>query len=135
MSSAFLFPGQGSETPGMGGASLRSDGPVRDLLERASKALDVELAATVARGSPALAASAAKFPTVPLPVAGPWHSKAMADAGAKWRACLERVHWRAPKVPLVANATGIFVGPGDNPIELLAGQLTHPVRWATTMNT
>src|SRR5207245_310540 len=82
-----------------------------------------------------LAKAAAKFPTVPLPVAGPWHSQAMASAGQKWRESLERVHWRAPKVPLVANSTGLFVGPADNPVDLLAGQLSHPVRWAKTMQT
>ena len=55
MSHAFLFPGQGSEGPEMGGAALGRPGPVRRLVERASAALEVDLEAIVRRGDPSLA--------------------------------------------------------------------------------
>ncbi len=55
MSDAYLFPGQGAEGPGMGGAALDRPGPVRRLLDRAAQALDRDLAAIIARGDPALA--------------------------------------------------------------------------------
>jgi [acyl-carrier-protein] S-malonyltransferase len=251
---AFLFPGQGSEAPGMGGEALRQPGPVRSLLERASRSLEMDLIALADRGGPALvktevsqgvlvsvgvglaielqmsgvapdalaghsvgelaafciagcvapeeavdlalergrlmaeaarrspggmaalqvtaeedaraaialgngaghveiaahngpaeyvltgdkaalAAVASRFPTVPLPVAGPWHSRAMSEAERAWRVKLRQVEWRRPAIPLVANATGRFVAEGDDPVELLAGQLTRPVLWAESLQT
>lgn len=254
MSAAFLFPGQGSEIPGMGAAAITREGITRRLLLRASEATKVDLAAFVLRGDPklsrtefgqpalvsislglalehraagnepsaaaghsvgevaafsvagclepeeavdcvverarlmseaaraspggmaalrvgdeasvnqaltlgqlsgrlslaahnapeewvltgdkpALAAVAAKFPTVALPVSGPWHSAAMATAAESWRASLRHIGWRRPSVPLVANASGRFVTASDDLAELLAGQLTAPVRWAETMQT
>jgi [acyl-carrier-protein] S-malonyltransferase len=245
---AFLFPGQGSEGPGMGGALLERPGPVRELLGRASHALGLDLAAAIARGSPALtrtdvsqpaltavcigiaqelaatgihpeavcghsvgelaafcvagcldpeeavdcavergklmaeaarrapggmaavrvreddlpavlaagavelaahnapeewvvsggraalAAVAARFPAVPLSVSGPWHSRAMAEAEARFRERLRIVRWRRPRIALVANATGDCVT-DEELADLLAGQLTRPVRWATALRT
>jgi [acyl-carrier-protein] S-malonyltransferase len=55
VSDVFLFPGQGAEQPGMGGDALKRPGPVRTLLDRASRSLDVELAEIVERGTPQLA--------------------------------------------------------------------------------
>jgi len=231
----FLFPGQGSETPGMGGDALRRGGPVRTLLERASRALGFDLAAEVERGSPRLtrtdvsqpaltaigiglalesgvtpiavaghsvgelsafciagclepeealdavlerarlmaeaarahpggmaavrepvdgielaahnapdewvvtgdraALASLRVPSVPLPVSGPWHSRLMAGVAAQWRVTLAKVRWRRPSIPIVCNATGALVGDGDDLAELLAAQLTQPVRWAESMRT
>jgi [acyl-carrier-protein] S-malonyltransferase len=82
----------------------------------------------------ALAAVAARFPVVPLSVSGPWHSRAMAEAEVRFRQRLQAVRWRRPRIPLVANATGAWVT-NEDLAELLAGQLTRPVRWATTLRT
>jgi [acyl-carrier-protein] S-malonyltransferase len=82
----------------------------------------------------ALAAVARRFAAVPLAVAGPWHSRAMSGAQDEWRDALRQLRWRPPAIPLVANATGRFVV-GEDPSELLAGQLTLPVRWAATLRT
>jgi [acyl-carrier-protein] S-malonyltransferase len=82
----------------------------------------------------ALRAVAARFPSVRLPVSGPWHSAAMAAAEEAWRAWLARVTWRPPRLLLVANATGAPVTHED-PVTLLAGQLTRPVRWARCLET
>ena len=254
MSAVFLFPGQGSEVPGMGGASLTRSGPARTLVERVSAALAVDVVAIIARGDPALArtevgqpalvalgiglalefaaqgnapaavaghsvgevaafclagclapeeavdcvierarlmglaaratpggmaavrvgseelltealalgatagnvdlaahnspqewvvsgdrkalaAITARFATVPLAVAGPWHSRSLADVGVRWRQTLAGIHWERPRVPLVANATGRFVDDDDDLGDLLAGQLSQPVRWAETLRT
>jgi [acyl-carrier-protein] S-malonyltransferase len=251
---AFLFPGQGSEAPCMGGEALRRPGPVRRLLAHASSGVGLDLEAIIARGDPALgrtevcqpaliavgiglglevcargavpdfvaghsvgeiaafcvagcldpeeaidcaidrgrlmaeaarrrpggmvalrvrteeevqwaleegrragsiaiaahnspaewvltgdrsalAAVAACRSIVVLPVGGPWHSPAMADAARAWRPRLDRIRWRRPLFPLVANATGRLVGDDDDLVELLVGQLTSPVRWAETMRT
>lgn len=51
----FLFPGQGSEAPGMGGAAVTRPGPVKALLDRASSAVGQDLSAVVVRGGPPLA--------------------------------------------------------------------------------
>lgn len=254
MSEVFLFPGQGSEGPAMGGEALRHRGPVRALVDRASDALGLDLASVLTRGDPRLARTevgqpalvavslglaleaeargvhpaavaghsvgevaafafagclepeeaidcaverarlmaaaarqrpgtmaallvpselevqaalelgaragnvelaahngpcewvltgdraalgsiAASFPTVSLPVSGPWHSRAMAEAALAWRETLRRLEWRRPRLPLVANATGRVVADEADPVELLVGQLTGPVRWAETMTT
>jgi [acyl-carrier-protein] S-malonyltransferase len=251
---AFLFPGQGSEAPQMGGNSLRRPGPVRRLLDRASAALGIDLADIIARGEllltkpevgqpalvavslglaleldasgihpsataghsvgegaafciagcfqpeeaidcvierarlmaaaarqrpggmaalrvttdeelqaalalgakvghvelaahnspqewvltgdrPALSLVASRFPTVPLPVAGPWHSHAMAEVASTWRQTLRTLTWSRPRLLLVANAAGRAVAEDDDLIELLVGQLTRPVQWAETMRT
>ncbi len=246
---AFLFPGQGSEGPEMGGAALTRPGPVRTLVERASRALELDLERIIAKGDPqlartevgqpaliavslglaleqsakpdvvaghsvgeiaafaiagclspedavdcvverarlmaeaarkfpgmmaamraqsldevqvalalgskvgtlelaahngpdewvltgdrvALAAVTSRFATVPLPVSGPWHSRAMTEAAEQWRLSLERISWQRPSVRVVANATGDFVH--DGWVSLLVGQLTQPVQWAKTMRT
>jgi [acyl-carrier-protein] S-malonyltransferase len=247
VSDVFLFPGQGSEAPGMGGAATRRAGPVKTLLDRASAAVGADLAAIIARGDPslartelgqpalvavalglaledatkpsavaghsvgevaafcvagclspeeaidvvvvrarlmaeaakqtqggmaairvateaealaaiaggplelaahnapeewivtgdkaALAALAVRFATVPLPVSGAWHSRAMSEAGVRWRERLREVRWSAPKTRLIANAHGREVAAEDDFVELLAGQLTQPVRWAETLRT
>ncbi|HYV46087.1 MAG TPA: ACP S-malonyltransferase [Myxococcaceae bacterium] len=251
---AFLFPGQGSESPGMGAALLRRSARTRALLARASRALDLDLEAAVARGHPllrrtealqpvllaiglglaeelersgttasavaghsvgemaavcaagylaaeeamdavvergrlmaeaarlhpggmaalraraqgevsaalevglaagpvgvaahngptqwvlsgsarALAAVASRFPTVPLPVSGPWHSELMADAERRWLPFLRQLQWRPPRLALVAGQTGQVVEDGDDLPALLAAQLTRPVRWAEALRT
>jgi [acyl-carrier-protein] S-malonyltransferase len=254
VSDVFLFPGQGLLPSRMGGESLRRQGPVRTLLERASSALGMDLAGLIAAGSVQLAktevgqpavvafslglaleleasgvqavataghslgevaafsfagclepeeaidcvlergrlmASAvrqrpggmaavlvstetevqaalafgatagrlelaahnsphewvltgddaalrlvgSRFETVPLRVAGPWHSQAMAEVSAAWRRTLARRTWRRPRIRLVANVTGRAVVADDDLVEVLVGQLTRPVRWAETMQT
>ncbi len=248
---AHLFPGQGSEGPDMAGDALSRPGPVRELVDRASRALELDLEALLARADPqlartevgqpaliaislglaletketpaataghsvgelaafslagcispedaidcvvarsrfmaeaarkfpgtmaavrarnaeeveqalaigseagqvelaahnapeewvltgdraALAAITSRFATVQLPVTGPWHSRAMSDAATQWRLCLERLTWKPPRIPVVANSTGRFIREGDDLIQLLVGQLTQPVRWATSLQT
>ncbi len=254
MTDAILFPGQGSEAPGMGGAALTREGPVRRLLQRASAAVGLDLVEVIQRGAPALAqtefgqpallavsiglglelqasgvkpealaghsvgelaaltlagclepeeaidcviersrlmaeaaratpggmlalrveseaeamralklgaeaglvelaarnspsewvltgtkpalaAVAAKFQSVPLAVAGPWHSQLMAPAQEVWGRSLAKLSWRRPQIPVVSNTTGKWLEPGADLAELLAGQLTRPVQWSQTLQT
>lgn len=60
----FLFPGQGSEGPEMGGAALTREGPVKALLRRASDAVDHDLTGLIVRGGPALARTALGQPAL-----------------------------------------------------------------------
>jgi len=81
---------------------------------------------------PALAAALAAVPATRLPVAGAWHSPAMAGAVDELAAALAAVPARTPRALLVCNRTGALAAPGDLPA-LLAGQLVHPVRWVATL--
>jgi [acyl-carrier-protein] S-malonyltransferase len=82
----------------------------------------------VARAGNAAKAEGARV--VPLKVSGAWHSPLMENATADFSACLEKLTFQAPQLPLYLNATA---APETNP-ELLrqrmSGQLTSPVRWA-----
>jgi [acyl-carrier-protein] S-malonyltransferase len=82
----------------------------------------------VARAGNAAKAEGARV--VPLKVSGAWHSPLMENATADFTACLEKLTFQAPQLPLYLNATA---APETNP-ELLrqrmSGQLTSPVRWA-----
>ena len=102
------------------------------------------LAALAAHNSPeqwvvsgewdALRAVAARFPATPVPVAGPWHTAAMAGAAEEYRAAL-RTALRGPlRVPLACNRTGALADAAALP-DLLADQLTHPVEWVAVMRT
>jgi acyl transferase domain-containing protein len=131
---ARLHPG------GMAALRVRSGGELEAAVAAGSAAGSVEVAAHnspeqwVLTGSgPALAAVAARFRTSPLPVAGPWHSRSMADAERRWLEVLRLLPFRPPRIALVANRTGAKVGPEDDLPALLAGQLTRPVRWADAL--
>jgi [acyl-carrier-protein] S-malonyltransferase len=88
----------------------------------------------VSGSEPALAAVLAVVPSARLPVAGAWHSPAMAGAVDELAAALAAVPARKPRALLVCNRTGSPAAPGDVPA-LLAGQLVHPVRWVAALQT
>ena len=109
-------------------ASGRSSGHVLDVAAHNSPELWVlsgQLAAT--------RAVEARGAVTRLPVAGPWHSRLMQDAERAWVEALSEIPFAAPRVLLIANRTGLPVGPGDDLRALLAGQLSAPVQWATSM--
>lgn len=68
-----------------------------------------------------------------LVVAGPWHSPVMADAITEYRAALRAAINRPLAVPMVCNRTGAIAADSAALVELLAGQMTHHVRWAESM--
>jgi [acyl-carrier-protein] S-malonyltransferase len=109
---------------------------------------------TLSGVAPALAAIAARTATSPLPVAGAWHSPAMAGAVEEVRAAVHAaivarttvvgartgvvvattaVAVALPRVEVVTNRTGAIADPGDDVTSLLAEQLVRPVQWARTL--
>lgn len=81
----------------------------------------------------ALAALAAAPPArarvVPLQVAGAFHTEVMAPAVDELRAAAAGVTPHDPRVPLLTNADGTLVTTGAAALDLVVGQVAHPVRW------
>jgi [acyl-carrier-protein] S-malonyltransferase len=67
---------------------------------------------------------------IPLNVSAAFHTPLMAPAAERLRAALDRVEWRAPHVPVMANLTGRRHQDGDRIPHVLEMQLRSPVRWA-----
>ena len=79
------------------------------------------------------AATAAGWKTVPLPVAGAFHSPIMQSGAEKMRAELEKVPFNAPRATVYSNVTA---SPHTDPAsikKLLVDQIVKPVRWQQTM--
>jgi [acyl-carrier-protein] S-malonyltransferase len=83
----------------------------------------------------ALRAVPPRFAPVRLDTGGPWHSAAMSLAVSAYREALRDAIVGPLRIPVVCNRTGQLIGEADDLAELLAGQLTHPVEWTTTMET
>ena len=64
---------------------------------------------------------------IPLKVKGAFHSPFMNAAAADFKTELDRVAFSAPAVPVYSDMTAEVYG--DNPVELLSGQICSPVRW------
>lgn len=86
---------------------------------------DVE---AVARASESAKQAGAKM-VRPLSVSGAFHSPLMAEAEAGLREELARVDFRAPRFPVVCNATAEPVTDANTARATLVRQLTAPVRW------
>jgi len=68
---------------------------------------------------------------IPLNVSAAFHTPLMAPAAERLRAALDRVEWRAPRIPVMANLTGRRHQDGDRIPHVLEMQLRSPVRWAS----
>lgn len=81
---------------------------------------------------PAAAAAAQRLGlrTMDLPVSGAFHSPMMAPAAPEFRAALDRVEVREPRVPVLSAVTA---QPFDDVRQGLAEAITMPVRWRETM--
>lgn len=89
---------------------------------------------TVARAIEVAQATGAQR-TVPLKVAGPFHSRYMESAAEEFRSLCLRAAISAPQVPVVLNTTA---APSRDPEALrqeLSDQITRPVRWADSLRT
>ena len=94
----------------------------------------------VAAGSVgALAALAANPPAgarvIPLPVAGAFHTAFMAPAESAVAEALAAITPTDPQRPLLTNSDGSVVVSGRAYLDLLAAQVTRPVRWDACMAT
>lgn len=67
---------------------------------------------------------------IPLNVSAAFHTPLMAPAAERLRAALDRVEWRAPRVPVMANLTGRPHQGGDRIPHVMEMQLRSPVRWS-----
>jgi trans-AT polyketide synthase/acyltransferase/oxidoreductase domain-containing protein len=74
------------------------------------------------------AAEQSELKCVRLNTSGPFHSRYMADAATEFGRSLAGVPLAEPKVPVVANATGLPYEHGTI-AEGLVRQMTSPVRW------
>jgi [acyl-carrier-protein] S-malonyltransferase len=80
-------------------------------------------------------AEAAGFKSIPLKVAGAFHSPLMQSAADRMRQELEKVSFRTPQRTVYANVTA---APHTDPAsirDLLVQQIVRPVRWEQTMQT
>ena len=68
---------------------------------------------------------------VPLNVSAAFHTPLMAPAAEKLRASLDRIEWRAPRVPVMANLTGRPHQGGDRIPHVMEMQLRSPVLWSS----
>jgi [acyl-carrier-protein] S-malonyltransferase len=75
-----------------------------------------------------LQASGAKR-VVPLSVSAAFHTPLMAPAAERLRAALDRIEWRSPRIPVMANLTGRPHQGGDRIPQVMEMQLRSPVRW------
>ncbi|MBQ7226858.1 MAG: ACP S-malonyltransferase [Clostridia bacterium] len=71
----------------------------------------------------------------PLNVSGPFHSPLLSVAGDRLRAELADVTLRDPVIPYVANVTAEEITSADGVKELLASQVSSPVRWEQSVHT
>lgn len=79
------------------------------------------------------AAKASGIRTLPLPVAGAFHSPAVEPAVEPFRAALGEVEIRAPVVPVISCSTVAPLDVPDRIRDALATALVRPVRWGETM--
>jgi [acyl-carrier-protein] S-malonyltransferase len=66
---------------------------------------------------------------IPLNVSAAFHTPLMAPAAERLRVALDRIEWRSPRVPVMANLTGRPHQGGDRVPHVMEMQLRSPVRW------
>jgi len=67
---------------------------------------------------------------IPLNVSAAFHTPLMAPAAKRLRTALDRIEWRSPRIPVMANLTGRPHLGGDRVPHVMEMQLRSPVRWA-----
>jgi [acyl-carrier-protein] S-malonyltransferase len=71
---------------------------------------------------------------IPLNVSAAFHTPLMAPAAERLRAALDRIDWRLPRIPVMANLTGRPHQQGDQIPHVMEMQLRSPVRWAACVH-
>jgi [acyl-carrier-protein] S-malonyltransferase len=72
---------------------------------------------------------------VPLNVAGAFHSSLMEPARERFAIFLKKIKFKAPRIPVVSNVTGLIMKDPKEIKELLIRQITSPVQWWDCMKT
>ncbi|MGD8719559.1 MAG: ACP S-malonyltransferase [Candidatus Zixiibacteriota bacterium] len=88
-------------------------------------------AAGIARAGEIAKERRGKF--IPLKVSGAFHSPLVAEAGERMKEKLQGAAIESPTGLFIANATGEAASQPDVIRDLLYKQITHPVRWAATL--
>jgi [acyl-carrier-protein] S-malonyltransferase len=70
---------------------------------------------------------------LPLNVSAAFHTPLVAPAAERLRRELDRVEWRTPRIPVIANLTGRPHQGGDRIPHVMEMQLRSPVRWAASV--
>ena len=68
---------------------------------------------------------------LPLNVSAAFHTPLVAPAAERLRTELDRIEWREPRIPVIANLTGRPHQGGDRIPHVMEMQLRSPVRWST----
>jgi len=89
-------------------------------------------AAGVARASE-LAKEKGAMKVVPLQVSAPFHCALMQPAQDRLAEVLKEIEVQDPRFPIVSNVTADVTKRGGRERELLAEQVTAPVRWVESM--
>src|SRR5258707_1161328 len=143
MKRAFVFPGQGSQFPGMGKALAEASSVARHLFQEIDDALSQHLSRLMFDGPEshltlhgnagdraiAIAAGRGAGRRILLPVGPPFHPPLMPPAAEMREEALAEFELGAPAVPLVANVTARETTDPAEIKELLVEQVTRMVRW------
>jgi len=89
---------------------------------------------TAIQAAEKLAKEAGAKKTIVLNVAGAFHSKLMASAAGKLNDFLAKVQIQQPRIPVVANATGMPHGGPEDIRREMVKQVTSSVRWISCVN-
>ena len=79
------------------------------------------------------AATAAGFRSIPLTVAGAFHSPIMQPGADVMKVVLEKVAFQRPTAPVYSNVTAALHSDPETIKKLLVDQIVRPVRWEQTM--
>ncbi len=144
-----LMANCGSERPGGMAAIVGLPAEeVRALCERASEVGTVAPAnfnsprQTVVSGDEAgvqrlleLAEEAGASKAVRLKVSAAFHSVLMEPVQRAMAEAMDKLTWKDPKIPLVANASGTVIGTGEEVCQALVAQIASPVLWVDCVQT
>lgn len=82
-----------------------------------------------------LAEAAGAKRSIPLNVAGAYHSSLMKPAADQLAAFMEDIEFKAPKIPVISNVTAEAHGAPDEIKQRMIDQVTSSVRWVESVET
>ncbi len=141
MKTAWVFPGQGSQYPGMGLMLFQQVARARQLLAATRSGDAVAVAARNGRLHLTLTGTTAALAAIErravalgalstwIEAAGPWHSERLADASRELLAKLQDMPFHPPQLPVFMSAGGTAVTTPPALREALAVQWSRPVLW------
>src|SRR5437667_93984 len=130
---AFLFPGQGSQSVGMGKAFHDASAGARAVFEVANvnSAQQIVIAGDrpAVERAVALAAERGGRKSVLLPVSAPFHCSLMTPAAERLGQALAGLAVSDPAIPVVRNVDAGVTRAAKDVVPVLLRQVASPVRW------